>query len=408
MRPTCLGHEKETPLAILSLERMFRQLESWGQDPEDSRFGDLSDLVIRNLKSTLEESFEWEARHKTGCSLYARSSQRCDYRNGYRTRDILTRFGRLKDVKVPRLRYSGFVPSLLAPGRLALPGVEELVAKCLLCGASRREVVEMLTIVLGYPPCGSLLARVQSQLDRQAEEFRRRPLTKPYRYLFLDGLAVKIKEGRLAKECMVLVAVAIDHDGRKEVIGYTRSTTESAAGWRRVLNQLVERGLDYENLELVISDDSSAIAVAVEDVFGDAPHQLCWAHRMSNLADAVSSQDRAECVAGLRQVYRAESRAAALKAHRVWFNRWAKSCPSFAAELDKDLGKLLAFFDCPNDHWQYIRTNNPIERLMGDIRSRTWGWAGFQNLDSCHRLLYGLFWQRNNDWKDQPKLHFTH
>jgi putative transposase len=395
-------------LAIVSLERMFKQLENWGQDPEDSRFGDLSDLVIENLKFMLEESFEWEARHKTGCSLYARSSERCDYRNGYRTRDILTRFGRLEGVKVPRLRQSGFVPSLLAPGRLALPDVEELVAKCLLCGASRREVVEMLTLVHGYPPCGSLLVRVQSQLDRQAEEFRRRQLTKAYRYLFLDGLAVKIKEGRLAKEFMVLVAVAIDHDGRKEVIGYTRSTTESAAGWRRVLNQLVERGLDYQSLELVISDGSSAIALAVEDVFGDARHQLCWAHRMSNLADVVSKQDRAECVDGLRRVYRSESRAAALRAYREWLARWTRSYPSFAAGLDKDIGKLLAFFACPKPHWQYIRTNNPIERLMGDIRSRTWGWAGFQNLESCHRLLYGLFWQRNNDWKDQPKLDFTH
>ena len=148
---------------------MFRQLEDWGQDTEDSRFGDLSKLVTQNLKWVLEESFEWEARHKTGCSLYARSDSRDDYRNGYRTRDILTRFGRLKDVKVPRLRHSGFVPSILAPGRLALPDVEELVAKCLLCGASRREVVEMLTLVLGYPPCGSILARVQRACQWRSE-----------------------------------------------------------------------------------------------------------------------------------------------------------------------------------------------------------------------------------------------
>jgi len=395
-------------LGIVSLDRMFGQLEDWGQDPEDSRYGDLSDLVISSLRWTLEESFEWEAQHRTGCSLYARSRQRRDYRNGYRSRDILTRFGRLVDVRVPRLRYSGFVPSLLAPGRLALPDVEELVAKCLLCGASRREVVELLTLLLGYPPCGSLLVRVQSQLDRQAEEFRRRPLTKTYRYLFLDGLVVKIKHGRLAKEFMVLVAVAIDHDGRKEVIGYTRSTTESAAGWRRLLNQLVERGLDYESLELVVSDDCAAIAAAVEDVFGDVSHQLCWAHRMANLAHTVSQQHRPECVRMLKEVYRAPNPTAACRAYRDWLAKWAGFYPGFAAELEKDLGKLLAFFACPKPHWKYIRTNNPIERLMRDIRARTWGWAGFQNLDSCHRLLYGLFWQRNKDWEHTPKLLFTH
>lgn len=169
-------------MAIVSLERMFKQLENWGQDPEDSRFGDLSELVVQNLKWVLEESFEYEARRRTGCSRYERKG-RSDQRNGYRTRDILTRFGRLEDVKVPRLRRSGFVPAMLVPGRIALPDVEELIAKCMLSGASRREVTEMLTLLLGYPPCGSLLARVQSQLDRSANEFKNRELTKTYKYL---------------------------------------------------------------------------------------------------------------------------------------------------------------------------------------------------------------------------------
>jgi len=396
-------------LAIVSLERMFKQLEDWGQDPEDSRFGDLSELVVQNLKWVLEESFEYEARHRTGCSLYERTDGRSDYRNGYRTRDILTRFGRLEDVKVPRLRHSGFVPSILAPGRLALPDVEELTAKCLLSGASRREVTEMLTLLLGYPPCGSLLARVQSQLDRNAVEFRNRELTKTYKYLFIDGICLKIKDGRLAKEWMVMIAVGIDHEGYKEVIGYTRSKTESAAACRRLLNNLVERGLDYRKLDTVVSDDSPAIALAVDDVFGDdVDHQLCWVHRMARLADVVNKDDHRQCVGDLRQVYQAPNRKRALDAYRAWLSRWAKSYPSFARELEKDMGKLLTFFSCPESHWSYVRTNNPIERLNEDIRSRSYGWAGFQNMDSCHRLLYGLFWQRNNDWKETPKLDFTH
>ncbi len=396
-------------MAIVSLERMFKQLEAWGQDPEDSLFGDLSGVVVRNLKWVLEESFEWEAQHRTGCRLHARDSERNDYRNGYRTRDILTRFGRLEDVKVPRLRRSGFIPSLLIPGRLALPEVEELVAKCLLCGASRREVVEMLTHVLGYPPCGSLIARVQCELDRRAEEFRHRELTKVYRYLFIDGIYVTIRDGRLAKEWVVLIAVAIDEHGYKEVLGYTRSKKESATAYRRLLNDLVERGLDSKKLDTVTSDDSPAIALAIDDVFGDdVDHQLCWAHRMSRLADAVDREARPECVDDLRKVYQAHSRHDALKAYRVWATKWARQCPGFASELDKDLGKLLTFFSRQQKHWSYIRTNNPIESLNADIRSRVYGWAGFQNLESCHRLLYGLFWQRNNDWKKTPKLDFTH
>jgi transposase-like protein len=388
---------------------MFRQLDNWGQDPEDSRFGDLSELVVENLKWVLEESFEWEARHKTGCDIYERKASRSDYRNGYRERDILTRFGRLKDVKVPRLRYSGFVPSILSPGRLALPDVEELVAKCLLCGASRSEVTEMLTYVFGYPPSGSLIARVEKQLDQSAKEFKTRKLEKKYKYLFIDGIWVKVKDGRFAKERVVLVALAVDENGCKEVIGYARSQKESAAAWSRLLSNLVERGLDYENLDLVISDDSAAIAKAVEDVFGDIDHQLCWAHRMCSIFKKISEDDRKECIKDAQKIYLAQNRPAALRAFKDWKSRWGAKYPSVASEMEKDLGKLLAFFSCPKSHWKYLRTSNPIERLNRDIRARTFGWAGFQNKDSCDRLLFGVFHQANNRWKDQPVLEqFTH
>lgn len=394
---------------IVSLERMFEQLESWGQDQEDSRFSDLSDLVVNSLKWVLEESFEWEASHRIGCDVYERSCARSDYRNGYRYRDILTRFGRLSDVKVPRLRGCGFVPCILSPGRLALPDVEELVAKCLLCGASRREVTEMLTYVLGYPPSGSLIARVERSLDESATEFKTRKLTKRYRYLFLDGIWVTLKDGKNGKKRVVLVALAVDETGCKEVIGYTRSQKESGAAWSRLLSQLVERGLDYENLDLVISDDAASIAKAIDDVFGDIPHQLCWAHRMCNIFKSVAQCDRKGCIKDARKIYLAESRPAAVTAFSEWKMIWGQKYPSIAKGMEEDLGKLLAFFSTPKSYWQYLRTSNPIERLNRDIRARSFGWAGFQNRESCDRLLYGVFWQANNRWKEKPILkQFTH
>lgn len=394
---------------IVSLERMFKQLEDWGQDQEDSRFGDLSDVVVDNLKWVLEESFDWEVTHRIGCDVYERTHTRSNYRNGHRYRDILTRFGKLSNVKVPRLRRGGFVPSILSPGRLALPDVEELVAKCLLCGASRREVTEMLTYVLGYPPSGSLIARVEKHLDKAAEDFRTRKLTKKYKYLFVDGIWVTLKDGKAGKQRVVLVALAVDEKGSKEVIGYTRSQKESGAAWGRLLSQLVERGLDYEKLDLVISDDASSIAMAIEDVFGDIPHQLCWAHRMCNIFKAIELGDRKTCIPDAREIYLAKNRPAAIVAFSEWKRKWAQKYPSLSKGMEEDLGKLLAFFSAPKSHWQYVRTSNPIERLNLDIRARIFGWAGFQNRESCDRLLYGVFWQANNRWKDQPVLkEFTH
>jgi transposase-like protein len=401
-------HGKETPLAIISLERMFRQLENWGQDPEDTKFGDLSELVLSNLKWVLEESFEWELKHKIGCSGYQRTENRLDYRNGSRYRDVLTRFGRLVDVKVPRLRSSGFIPSILTPGRPALAEVEEIVAKCLLCGANNHEVVEMLTYVFGYPPSGSIIARVTKQLDESAKEFRTRKLVKSYKYLFLDGIWVKIRNGKSAKQRVVLIALGIDENGCKEVIGYTRSQRESGAAWKRLLSQLLERGLDPEKLDLVISDDAAAIGCAIDDVLGDFPHQLCWAHRMANIFKTVSKEDSKECIMGAREIFKAKNRKQAIRAFDEWKRKWHTKYESLVTGLEKDLGKLLAFFSSPEAHWKYVRTSNPIERLNRDIRTRTCGWAGFQNPDSCERLLYGVFYQRNNNWKEKPVLEFTH
>jgi transposase-like protein len=128
-----------------------------------------------------------------------------------------------------------------------------------------------------------LAIRTGNYLDAAAQAFKHRPLTKVYKYLFLDAMCVKVKEGRFATERMVPLAVGIDEFGYKEVIGFCRSRRESAAAWRRLLSNLVERGLDYNSLDLVISDEAKGIALAIDDVFGDVPHQLCWAHRMTNL-----------------------------------------------------------------------------------------------------------------------------
>ena len=111
---------------------------------------------------------------------------------------------------------------------------------------------------------------------------------------------------------------------------------------------------------------------------------------------------------GTRKVYLVDNRPGAIEAFKEWRRRRAQKYPGLSASIQEDLGKLLAFFSCPRPHWRYIRTNSPIERLMRDIRARTYGWAGFANKDSCERLLYGLFYRRNKDWEDKPKLEFTH
>jgi transposase-like protein len=395
-------------MSIVSLRDLPAQAASFFDDGEDRRFGDLSDYVLSILKWTLEESFDHEVRSRIGCSSYERSPGRQDYRNGFRYRTIATRFGALEKVKIPRIRTENYLPSILSKHRQALPDVEELVGKSLLCGGTRKDVCEILNLVFGYPPAQSLIARVEVYLDAEAKRFKNRPLLADYLYLFLDGAKVTIKEGLRSKTRMVLTAIGITHDGRKEVLGFERARTESTEAWRGFLSRLVARGLNPSRLELIISDEAAGILAAVSEVLGDVPHQLCWAHRMRNAYETASKEHSKAIVADLRKVYRANSHREARIAFLVFKEHWRSIYPRLVATVEEDLGTLLAFFNCPREHWRYIRTTNPIERIFRDLRRRSFGWAGFANPKSCDRLLFGVFWQANQRWANNPVIESTH
>lgn len=395
-------------MAILAFETLPTQLCALGQDAETRRFGDLDEAVSATVRQVLETSFLWEAEQRVGAPFYGRTPGRRDQRNGYRFRSLVTRYGLLEKIAVPRLRGENFVPSLLTKHQRVLFDVEEIIAKCLLCGASRTEVSLMLAHQFGYPPAESLLARVERLLEAQAKLFKNRPLTKRYVYLFLDGLSVTLREGLRARKRTVLVAVGITEEGFKEVLGFERVARENANAWEGFLSRLVGRGLDRSSLELVISDEAGALVTAVPLVLGDVAHQLCWAHRMRNAYETVSKSDRKAVIADLRQVYRAAHSREAKRLFVAFGRRWRDRYPSLVCSIEQDLPSLLAFFSCFKEHRSYLRTSNAIERLFRDVRAKTISFAGFSDGKRCDRWLYGIFWQANHRWGTKPKLLFTH
>lgn len=369
---------------------------------------DLLSLARRHLKSFLEISLERELTAYLGCGSHVRSPERRDYRNGYYTRDLATGFGLLQDLRIPRSRKGGFQPSLFQRYERRKRDVEQFIQALFFAGVSTRAVAEVLEILWGYAPSASTVSAVVAQIEAEVKAFHQRDLADDYVYLFLDGLTVTLKELPTAKKRLVLVAYGITRDGRRVLVDYHLAASESSTEWERFLLKLQERGLRGQHLRLIITDGGSGLGKAVPLVYGDVPHQLCWAHKLRNVAGHLKKSQQAKCLAQAQELYRARNRGAVRKAWKAWKERWQGEAPEAVACLERDLEALCTFLQCPPQHHRLIRTTNYIERLIRELRRRTRPMGAFADRSSCDRLFYGVVRRVNRRWSRKTLPHFTH
>jgi len=296
-------------------------------------------------------------------------------------------------------REQGYVPSYLEPGHRAIAEVEDWVAKALLVGVHKADIIRFMESTTGCRPSDKLIKRVQEDLDRQAKRFKHRKLEGDYEYLFLDAAWVKDIVGVNGSRICVLTALGITEGGEKELLGFERSQRENESAWRGFLMRLKERGLDPSRLGLVISDEHKGLASAVAEVLGDVAHQLCWAHRVRNILKAIAKADRRAMLEGLKAIYAAAHKTAAQAAFRVWKLRWREKYPSVVQSLEEDLGQLLCHLDMPEPRRKYLRTTNPMERVFLELRRRRFGCGAFANRAQSERVVFGVFLWLNRKWK---------
>lgn len=367
-------------------------------DEENLVYGELDSAMAGLTKVLLEVMAESEVERRAGVRLHERGETRTDHRNGYRHRKVQMSY-QVLEIRIPRLRGQGFVPSFLEPNHRAIAQVEDWVTKAFLSGLSRSEVIRLLESTTGCRPSDSLLRRVQEELDRQVKAFRERSLAGRYQYLFLDAAWAKDIVGVTATRICIMTAVGVTYSGEKEILGFERTATENESGWRGFLTRLKDRGLKPADLSLVISDEHNGLLKAVSEVLGDVSQQLCWAHRCRNVRKAVAAADRKEVIAGLREVYDAKHLRAAKDAFRRWELRWRQKYPGVVQSVREDLGYLLAFYNCEELHWEYVRTTNPIERVFRELRRQQFGCGAFANRDACYRAVFRVFNWLNELWK---------
>lgn len=355
------------------------------------------------METTLEE----EMAAYIGISRYGRSDDRKGYRNGSYPRGLLTSFGYISEMKVPRCREKGFKTSLFEQYQRRQPEVDKHIKEAFLSGVSTRSVSEVIEPLLDDQVSAQTVSNVCKSLSEEVEKFHDRFLEDDYIYLVLDGIVVKIKTGLGVKKKIFLCAYGIKPDGHKELVDFRVARSESEAQWEGLLNSLFYRGLEGKNLRLITVDGCLGLLKALEIVYPFVPIQRCWVHKLRNVAARLPRKIQAECLKGAKKIYSAKNKREAIKRFREWKRYWENKAAKAVACLEKDLEELLTFMDCPSNHWSKIRTTNGIERIFREVRKRLRPIGVFSNQPSCERITYSVVYRLNKYWEDNPIKEFT-
>jgi putative transposase len=317
-----------------------------------------------------------------------------DRRNGYFSRHLLTELGDIL-LNVPRTRTISGVGVIQAYSRRAVQ-VNRMILSCFILGLSTRKVSQALMPVLGESVSATTVSRVSRILDASVMAFHRRPIHRSYRFLFLDGVVLKRRTGIGSIKSVVLVALGMTDDGKKEVIDFTIVQGESQAAWDAFLSDLYRRGLCGEGLDLIVTDGGKGLLAALPFVYPGIPCQRCWAHKTRNVLNNIRKADWEAVKKDLASISNAQGLKQAQTALKRFANKWGLLYPKALASLKECIEELLAFFKIQDPNlWPKIRTTNIIERRFRELRRRTRPMGVFSDKTSMERILYAVFAHEN-------------
>ena len=382
--------------------------ERWAEvRDEDGLWGDLRPELLGAVRTILETTMEDELAAQLVAARYERTPWRTDLRNGSYHRSLVTELGAIIDLAVPRRRLVPYRPSFLRRAARRSGSVDAVLRQAFLRGLSVRETARLAETLTGVALSPAAVSRLARELDARVAAFHRRPITFPARYVLLDGLWVSVRSSGRAAKRVVLAAYGIDELGRRELLDYRQAAAESSAEWGRLLGSLIGRGLDPETIVLVTADGADGIAAAVAEAFPAATLQRCWTHRLRNILEALPVAERKACLAGLRAIYRARTRRAAVAAYWRWARIWRDRHPVIVRRLERDLEALLAVFALPEPIRVSLRTTNLIERAFRELRRRLRPIGSLTDRRSADRILYGQVLRLNELLARRPLPAFT-
>jgi transposase-like protein len=364
---------------------------------------DKGDLLAM-LRRMLDLVMEAEVSEACAAGYGERTEERLNRRNGYRIRPFETRLG-TAELAIPKLREGSYLPRFLEPRRRWEKAFVNVVAMAYVEGVSTRAMEHLVEAMGATGMSKSEVSRMAQVLDDELRVFRSRQMEKAFPYVWLDALYVKVRTGGRSQSRAVLIAIGVNGDGEREVIGVDIARTELESSWRAFLSGLVERNL--HGVQLVVSDAHEGLRRAIPAVFNGVTWQRCYVHFIRNVLDQVG-KTAAPLVAGtLRNIFQQTSAEQAKEALGKAVDLLTEKYPRAAEMLVEAEDEVLAYFAFPAAHWRQIRSTNPLERLNKELRRRIRAVGLFPNEDSAVRLVAAILAEQDDEWRTAERRYFS-
>ena len=331
--------------------------------------GHVDRVVRESVEQTLNGLLDAEAKQLCGAGKYERTDARKDTRAGSYKRKLHTKAGEVT-LKVPRLRSLPFETQIIERYKRRESSVEESLIEMYLAGVSVRRVEDITEALWGTKVSASTVSELNQKVYQQIDEWRNKPIEGRHPYVYLDGTYLKRSWGGEVKNVAILVAIGVAEDGYREVLGIAEGEKEDKASWLGFMRHLKERGLD--GTRLFVSDACLGLIEALGEVFPSGQWQRCVVHWYRNAFKSVPKGKVKEVSAMLKAIHASEDREAALKkAEDVASKLEGRKLKKSAEFVRESVEQTLTYMSYPREHWQRLRTNNPLERVMKEIKRRT-------------------------------------
>jgi len=353
------------------------------------------DYLRTVVEEVMQQVLEAEMDEALGAEKGERTPNRQGYRSGHYPRTLITRVGKL-ELRVPQDRQGRFRTEVFERYQRSEKALVGALAEMYIQGVSTRKVKAITEELCGHEFSASTVSRINESLDGELAKFAERRLEEEYPYLVLDARYEKVREDGVVRSQAVLVAIGINREGRRCVLGVGLANRESTTSWREFLLGLKQRGL--RGVELVVSDDHAGLKQAIVEILPEAVWQRCWVHFLRNALDYLPRKANDDCLVELRWLYDRHDLEQARQDLAVWLNKWQAKYPKLCDWVEANIEETFTFYRLPVEHHKHLKSTNLLERINEEIKRRTLVVRIFPNAASCLRLVRALAAEIHEDW----------
>ena len=378
------------------------------QESNISSMEDIQNLFKETIAEFMENGLETELDESLGYGRYDyKNKDTGNSRNGHSKKNLRTSFGEV-EISVPRDRKGEFDPQLIKKNQTSISqDIEEKIISMYAKGMTTSDIEFHVRDIYGIEISDTTVSRITDKILPIAKEWQQRPLESIYAVVFLDAIHYHVRsEGQIVKKA-VYIAIGINMDGRKDVLGMWVGENESAKFWANVLNSLRNRGV--EDILIACTDNLTGFSAAIEAVFPRTDIQNCIIHQLRNSSKYVSYKDLKALMADLKEVYAAIDEAAALTALERFSEHWDKKYPKISQSWQDNWANLSTYFKFPPELRRLIYTTNTIEGFNRQLRKVTKSKSIFPTDDSLLKMLYLAMIDITKKWtgrrQDWSRIH---